>query len=145
MPAPSRTPAAPPMPDVAAPAALFPTDALARLVDHFYAAVRADALLGPVFADAVEDWPQHQARLTDFWSSVMTTSGRYKGNPVAAHAAHANRISPEMFNRWLELWAKSTRETMPPEAAAALQAKAARIAISLKLALYFRLPARAGA
>lgn len=30
---------------------------LARLVDAFYARVRADAELGPIFNDAIEDWP----------------------------------------------------------------------------------------
>ncbi len=45
-----------------------------------------------------------------------------------------------MFDRWLALWAEVTEEILPAPAAAALQRKAARIAESLKLALYFRLP-----
>ena len=32
---------------------------LTRLVDRFYAAVRADALIGPLFNDAIDDWPHH--------------------------------------------------------------------------------------
>ena len=44
-----------------------------------------------------------------------------------------------MFDRWLAIWAATTDELMPPAAAAALQAKAARIAESLQLALFFRL------
>jgi hemoglobin len=125
-------------------------EALGRLVPLFYARVREDAALGPVFDHAVADWPEHLAKLVDFWSSVMLTSGRYKGNPVAAHAKHADRIVPELFDRWLALWAEATNEVMPPSTAAALQAKAARIAESLKLALFFRLdpasrPGRAAA
>ena len=50
--------------------------ALPALLDRFYARVRADAALGPVFNDAVEDWDRHLATLADFWSSVMLTTGR---------------------------------------------------------------------
>lgn len=112
---------------------------LARLVDAFYARVRTDAELGPVFNDAVHDWPEHLDKLAAFWSSVMLTTGRYKGQPVPAHAKHVGRITPALFGRWLALWARTTDELMEPRAAAGLQAKAARIAESLQLALFFRL------
>jgi len=115
---------------------------LARLVDAFYARVRADAELGPIFNDAIRDWPEHLERLTGFWSSIMLTSGRYKGQPVPAHMKHKDRITPALFERWLGLWAQTTDELLAPEAAAALQAKAARIAESLQLALFFRLDSR---
>jgi len=115
---------------------------LERLVDAFYARVRADAGLGPIFDDAIGDWPGHLEKLTAFWSSVMLTSGRYKGQPVPAHIKHKDRITPELFDRWLALWAQTTGELMPPESAAALQAKAARIAESLQLAMFFRLEPR---
>ena len=112
---------------------------LARLVARFYATVRADALIGPVFNDAIDDWPDHLEKLTAFWSSLMLTSGRYKGSPMAAHLKHKAHITPAMFDRWLAIWAGTTSELMAPAAAAALQAKAARIAESLQLALFFRL------
>ena len=113
---------------------------LARLVSAFYARVRSDDLLGPVFAGAVEDWPHHLGLLTDFWSSVMLTTGRYKGNPVAAHRKHLAEITPAHFERWLALWAEVTASRLPADAAAALQAKAARIAQSLQLAMFLTLP-----
>ena len=112
---------------------------LERLVHAFYARVREDAELGPIFNDAIADWPEHLARLTAFWSSVMLTSGRYKGQPVPAHMKHRSRITPALFDRWLALWGETARELMAPEAAAALEARAARIAESLQLALLFRL------
>lgn len=123
---------------------LLPIDeaGLEQLVDAFYARVRADAELGPIFNDAIDDWPDHLYRLTAFWSSVMLTSGRYKGQPVPAHVKHKDRITPELFDRWLALWARTTDELMEPEGAAELQAKAARIAESLKLAMFFRLHPR---
>lgn len=118
---------------------------LGRLVALFYARVRSDAVLGPIFNDAVADWPDHLEKLTAFWSSVMLTSGRYKGNPVAAHLKHRERIDPALFERWLALWAETTVEVMSPEVAAMLQLKASRIGESLQLALFFKLrPARDG-
>lgn len=115
--------------------------ALGRLVALFYDRVRSDAELGPIFDDAIPDWPTHLEKLVAFWSSVMLTSGRYKGNPVAAHFPHKDRITPALFQRWLALWRQATVDTVPAPAAAVLQAKAARIAESLQLALFFRLPA----
>lgn len=114
--------------------------ALRPLIEAFYARVRADPGLGPVFADAVSDWDDHHGRLADFWSSVMLGSGRYKGNPVALHLIHADRLAPELFARWLELWRLTTEEMLPPAAAIALQEKAGRIAESLQLAIRYRRP-----
>ncbi len=112
---------------------------LRELVDAFYARVRADAALGPIFNDAIHDWPEHLEKLAAFWSSVMLASGRYKGRPVPAHMKHRDRITPELFDRWLTLWAQTTNERMAPEVAHALQAKAARIAESLQIAMLLRL------
>lgn len=110
-------------------------DALTALVDRFYARVRADDLLGPLFNSAIADWPDHLKRLSDFWSSVMLTSGRYHGNPMQAHLKHAGAIRPEMFSRWLALWEDTARAMLPPGAAETIIEKAHRIARSLTLAL----------
>lgn len=117
---------------------------LEALIPRFYARVREDALIGPVFAGAITDWDDHLMKLVSFWSSVMLTSGRYKGNPVAAHMKHLDETTPTMFDRWLMLWAEITDEILPAPVALALQRKAGRIAESLKLALWFRLPAPPG-
>jgi truncated hemoglobin YjbI/tellurite resistance-related uncharacterized protein len=111
---------------------------LARLVDSFYARVRQDALIGPLFNAAITDWPEHLDRMQRFWSAVMRTSGRYKGNPVAAHVKHRAAIAPGMFDRWLALWRKTTAEQFAPESAALLQTKAERIAANLQSALSMR-------
>ncbi len=114
---------------------------LRLLVEAFYAEVRADEELGPIFNDAIDDWPSHLARLTDFWTSVILGSGRYKGQPVPAHLKHKDRMSPELFERWLGIWARTTETMVEPAAANALQIKARRIAQSLQLALFFRIDA----
>ncbi len=96
------------------------------------------------FNRAVGDWPEHLEKLGAFWSSVMLTSGRYKGSPMAAHLRHAEGIEPAMFGRWLELWRETAAETLAPDDAARVVAKAERIAESLQLALYFRIEGDGG-
>jgi hemoglobin len=115
------------------------------LVDRFYAKVRADEELGPLFNSAIHDWAEHLERMGDFWSSVMLTSGRYKGNPMAAHLKHKAAIEPAMFERWLALWRETAPEILGDAGAAAVIAKAERIAESLQLALFFKLPTECGA
>ncbi|MHB9879063.1 group III truncated hemoglobin [Pacificimonas sp. ICDLI1SI03] len=112
---------------------------LAQLIPEFYERVRGDPLIGPVFESAIDDWKPHLEKLTAFWSSVMLTSGRYKGNPVAAHAKHAQALTPAMFDRWLAIWRQTTNDLLPEDDALAMQAKADRIAESLKLSLWFRI------
>jgi hemoglobin len=112
-------------------------DSLRRLVDSFYRQVRADPLLGPVFNGAIGDWPEHLEKLQAFWSSVMLTSGRYKGRPLPAHIRHADAIDGRAFGRWLSIWKETTDEMLDAASASALQAKAARIAESLALGIQF--------
>lgn len=110
---------------------------IARLVPEFYARVRRDSLLGPIFDGAIDDWPQHLAKLQAFWSSVMLTSGRYKGQPMVAHVRHEQQMSKEAFARWLAIWTVTSRELLSEEVAAAFQDRAARIAESLQLGIQF--------
>jgi hemoglobin len=110
--------------------------AIAVLVDRFYDRVRRDPVIGPVFEAAIDDWGEHLAKLRAFWSSVMLTSGSYKGNPMAAHMKQP--IEPPFFGRWLELWRETVAELFTPEVATQFATKAERIGESLKLALFFR-------
>jgi hemoglobin len=113
-------------------------DAIRQLVDSFYAKVRADPELGPIFERAIAgDWGPHLATMHDFWSSVMLTSGRYKGNPVAVHL-RLKGVEPHLFGRWLALFDETCRELLDESVAEAFRAKASRIAESLKLALFYR-------
>ena len=118
---------------------------LEQLVDRFYAKVREDEVLGPVFNGAIGDWPEHQQKLGAFWSSVMNTTGRYKGNPMAAHLKHKSAIEPAMFDRWLGLWRETASEILDEAGTAAVAAKAERIAESLQLGMFFKLQPRGAA
>ncbi len=108
------------------------------LVDRFYDKVRADLELGPIFEAAIQgDWAPHLSTMRDFWSSVMLTTGRYKGNPVAVHL-RIDGMAPPLFDRWLELFGETCCELFVGSAAEAFRTKAARIAESLKLSLFYR-------
>jgi hemoglobin len=104
------------------------------LVEAFYAKVRRDRVLGPIFNREVEDWDGHLAKLSDFWSSVMLMTGRFKGRPMAAHAAVGD-ITSAHFAHWLELFAGTAAEVCPPPAAALFAARARTIGQSLQMGL----------
>ncbi|MBW8271030.1 group III truncated hemoglobin [Caldovatus sp. SYSU G05006] len=108
---------------------------LERVVRAFYAAARQDPLLGPLFA-RVGDWEAHIARIVAFWSSVVLLSGRYHGNPAAAHLPLG--LQPQHFARWLELFERTARAACRPEGAALLADRARRIARSLALGVAAR-------
>jgi hemoglobin len=110
-------------------------ESLRHLVELFYERVRSDPLIGPVFENAIDDWPEHLDTLAAFWSSVMLTSGRYKGRPLPAHLKHSHEIDSRSFARWLAIWNDATNHVFAPASAAALQQKAARIAQSLSLGI----------
>lgn len=105
------------------------------LVDAFYARVRVDPVLGPIFNSAIGNrWDTHLAKLSDFWSSVMLMTGRFKGSPMAVHAG-LPRAEAEDFQRWLALFRLTAQEVCPPGAAALFCTKAEMIAQSLQLGI----------
>jgi hemoglobin len=113
-------------------------NAIRRLVDAFYEKVRADRDLGPIFERAIPGgWGPHLATMRDFWSSVMLTSGCYKGNPVTVHRNVAG-IELGLFDRWLALFEQTCGELFEAKLAGAFCDKARRIAESLKFAVFYR-------
>lgn len=83
-----------------------------ELVDCFYSRVRQDELLGPVFARAIGDhWEEHLTKMSDFWSTVVLASRRYKGNPMQVHI-NLPRLNQVHFDRWLALWRVTTFELL---------------------------------
>jgi hemoglobin len=104
-----------------------------QLVDRFYAKVRLDPEIGPVFNAAIDDWPAHLSLLKDFWSTVLLPERRYKGNPLAKHLELS--LDPAHFARWLELFAETAREVMPPKHAEFVIAKSQRIAETFQSAI----------
>ena len=124
---------------------MIPELAIRELVCRFYGRVRQDPVLAPVFTAALGEtdvaWAAHLDRLTDFWSSVMQGSGHYHGDPFSAHL-RLRGLRPVMFDRWLDLFQVTCREVMRPEEAEAFGIRAERIARSLRMGLFERMPAR---
>ena len=109
-----------------------------KVVRAFYAKVRQDTFIGPIFARAIGDtWDAHLDVMCDFWSSVILMSGRYKGNPMIAHM-RLKAVRPAHFERWLALFRETTSEICPPETAEAFVSRADNIARSLQLGMFFR-------
>lgn len=79
------------------------------MVHAFYAKVRDDALLGPVFDAHVNDWDHHLGKMVDFWSSTLRGTVRYRGTPMPKHAALPG-LEPALFHRWLALFRETTAE-----------------------------------
>lgn len=74
-----------------------------NLVESFYTRIRADDLLGPIFAARITDWPLHLGRMKAFWRSILHNSGEYAGNPMAKHIAIPG-LEADHFAHWLNLF-----------------------------------------
>jgi hemoglobin len=104
---------------------------LEQLVHDFYASVRRDPELGPIFERIVGDhWGPHLARMVEFWCTVMLNSHTFKGNVFGKHMA-LEGIRPGHFLRWLTLWNEHTAERFAGDTLERLQDTARGIARNL--------------
>jgi hemoglobin len=102
------------------------------LVHEFYADVRADPVLGPVFDGAIGNrWDAHLARMVEFWSTVMLGTHDFQGNVFGTHMALSG-VEPEHFRRWLGMFFATTERLFEPEVAQEFQVVGKRIASSLQ-------------
>jgi hemoglobin len=101
-------------------------DFIARFVETFYGRIREDALLGPIFAARIADWPVHLDRMKGFWRSVLHNSGEFSGNPMAKHLAIPG-LGKDHFAHWLELFYATLRELERHPAATRLVGTRARM------------------
>ena len=114
---------------------------IGRLVREFYGRVRRNNRLGPIFAAHIgETWEPHLEKMTDFWCSVILKDGSYSGRPVPAHL-NLKQVREEDFEIWLDTFRQTAGELCEPEIAGVFIERAERIARSLQLAIFFRLPA----
>lgn len=106
---------------------------LVALVHGFYAKVRDDELLGPMFAARISDWEPHLGKMVAFWSSVALMTGAYHGRPVPAHIGLP--VHWTHFERWLSLFRETAHEICSPAGAEHVIERAERIAHSLHFAV----------
>lgn len=101
-----------------------------QLVHTFYASVRDDARLGPIFEAHVRDWDRHLATMVDFWSGALRGTARFRGMPMPKHIALPG-LSAELFRLWLTLFRATTARLGNAAMAVRANDLAARIAESL--------------
>lgn len=107
-----------------------------RMVDSFYAGVREDAVLGPVFDAALSHgWDAHLPRMYDFWSTVLLGTRKFQSNVFGRHMA-LQGIEKEHFARWLALFRDTVEHVYAREQADEIIAIAERIASSLQLGYF---------
>ena len=104
------------------------------VVAEFYGLIRQHPALGPVFANHVADWPEHEAKIARFWKNAILFQRVYDGNPMAAHL-QAGDVRPGMFGPWLGLFDAVLERQLPPDTAAAWSALAHRIGAGLRYGL----------
>ncbi len=108
------------------------------LIDGFYARVRKDDRLGPIFARHVgttdADWAPHLRKIEDFWANVMLHDRVYSGNPMQVHRGIAG-LQQDDFARWLEIFDQAAEDILPSAKAQVFHVLAHRIGRSLSMGL----------
>ncbi len=123
----------------------FSETAIDELVRTFYARVRDDELLGPVFAERITNWDTHLTRMGLFWRSVLLGQTGYRadrGSPRTLHARLTGTTHTH-YDRWLALFEETAREVFEPTAAEFIVGRAHRMAVHLSSHLAPREPSPA--
>ena len=83
---------------------------ISKLVHTFYAKIRKNELLGPIFNSHItkEQWPEHLEKLNDIWETNLFGRAKFKGSPSTKHINVDNNINHSItqihFGTWLQLW-----------------------------------------
>ena len=115
---------------------LFNEDDITAVVRAFYARVREDDMLAPIFATRIKGqaWRAHEDHIISFWSSIFLQNQRFSGNPMRKHMALSG-LTPEHFARWLTLFQDTAQKRLTPEKADMMDKMARRIAQSFQMGL----------
>lgn len=114
------------------------------LVRTFYAKIREDAVLGPIFIANITDWESHLELLTDFWETQLFLKRTYHGNPVTAHQEVDDKmnhtITSEHFGLWLNLWFETIDELYTGDVAWIAKNRAQKMSTMLFMKMYEHRP-----
>jgi hemoglobin len=77
-------------------------EGLAKLLKFFYADVRQDNVIGPIFNERIHDWVVHLEKIGDFWALQTGGPSAYSGGFGRAHLPLG--LEPKHFEHWLGLW-----------------------------------------
>lgn len=110
------------------------------LVRTFYAKIRKDQVLGPIFNNTITNWENHLELLTDFWETQLFLKRKYHGNPVTAHQEMDEKmnhsITSEHFGLWLNLWLETIDELFKGEVAWIAKNRAQKMSTMLFMHIY---------
>ena len=91
------------------------SEGLSRLLRHFYADVRQDPLIGPIFNTQIKDWKHHLEVIASFWETIIGGPSTYARPMPRKHLTL--RLREEDFERWLFLWQANCRAQLPSDVA----------------------------
>ena len=118
-----------------------------ELVNTFYARIRKDDFLGPIFNKMLateEIWVEHLEKLTDFWETNLFAVMKFKGNPMAAHQkvdkAFNHSITQDHFYEWLKLWNSTVDSLFEGEKAKLAKERARRMSTHLHINMWQNKP-----
>ena len=120
-----------PSDDEQSPASLVTIPEIRNLVERFYESARDDELLGPIFAQRVEDWDAHYETMTRFWSSAVLRTGTYSGRPIEQH--RFGGLTTQHFINWVERFTEVANNELGPARSAVFINLAQRMAISIAM------------
>ncbi|WP_462252818.1 group III truncated hemoglobin [Ekhidna sp.] len=110
------------------------------LVEAFYREAKSDSQLGPIFRQFVDDWDPHIRKVASFWESTLFDSGSYRGNPMALHQKVDEILSHKLekihFDKWVEIWQKTTDSMFAGQVADQAKQRAANIANIMYIKVY---------
>ncbi|WIY23470.1 group III truncated hemoglobin [Parasedimentitalea psychrophila] len=103
-------------------------DQITHVVSVFYAQIRRHPVLGPIFADHINDsdWPAHEDKIARFWRNAILREKCYSGNPMRQHLTRPD-IKAEHFPLWLALFHQVLQAELPAHLARSWAALADRI------------------
>ncbi len=116
----------------------IPVPHIEEMVNTFYAKIRQDDVLGPIFERRVEDWPLHLERMVLFWRAVLRSEPTFRiserGAPPILHQRIAE-LEAAHFDRWLSIFCDVVDQTYTAPHARRVRDAASRIANALSLHL----------
>lgn len=97
------------------------------LVNEFYAKVRQDDFIGPIFDEVAQvDWETHLPKITNFWCDLILGEETYHGRPFPPHIPLNLEVTH--FERWLALFVETVDEHFTGLNANAIKNRALNIA-----------------
>lgn len=86
------------------------TEDIQLLVNAFYANVRKDDLIGPIFESVIRDrWEEHLEKMYRFWQTILLDEHTYYGAPFPPHARMP--LEQHHFDRWISIF-RATTDTL---------------------------------